>query len=306
MKTLHILNGDSTLEMFNLGSIEGECLVWREILCNGPVSHAIGNDEFWEERANFMNLEFEVDIETYRSKTKVEWQKLYETDWEEIVLWFEYDMFCQWNMMALLSFFHSQPLSKISLVCVGDELGTERKVGLAEIPLEMFDSLWKSRYVLTTSELQYAYSFWSFYTKGDLDGFFEHISEIPGVFKYLGTAVEHFFCLFPNKQGGLSQIDFRILEWIKSGVRNENQLVGKLLRENWDYGFGDLQYFKIIRRLNELIEVNDEILKLSVHGNAVVDRKMRYDGDLYKDNYLGGFERSKFEYDPDIQKIIPK
>ena len=36
-KTLHILNGDSTAESFAKSSLEGDVLIWREMLCEGSL-----------------------------------------------------------------------------------------------------------------------------------------------------------------------------------------------------------------------------------------------------------------------------
>jgi hypothetical protein len=35
---LHVLNGDATLNVFERTSFEGDIMVWREVLSEGPVS----------------------------------------------------------------------------------------------------------------------------------------------------------------------------------------------------------------------------------------------------------------------------
>lgn len=50
MGKLHILNGDATAEIFKQTAIDGDILVWREILGEGPVSE----DRLFELRAHWM------------------------------------------------------------------------------------------------------------------------------------------------------------------------------------------------------------------------------------------------------------
>ena len=46
---MHIVNGDSTREILEQSGIEGEIVVWRELLSDGPVSEPVFSDEFWQE-----------------------------------------------------------------------------------------------------------------------------------------------------------------------------------------------------------------------------------------------------------------
>ena len=41
---LHILNGDSTAQIMEKSSLEGDVIVWREMLCDGPLQKDVGSD----------------------------------------------------------------------------------------------------------------------------------------------------------------------------------------------------------------------------------------------------------------------
>lgn len=96
---IHVLPGDAQAGTFNETGIEGEVVVCRECLIEGPVTSA-DMDEFWRSRAEFLS----VDFETYAGKTIAEFEKLKNlAPGDEVNLWFEYELFCQANMWFCLS-----------------------------------------------------------------------------------------------------------------------------------------------------------------------------------------------------------
>jgi hypothetical protein len=45
---LHILNGDATLSSFEQTGLDGDIMVWREVLSEGPVEENIASGTFWK------------------------------------------------------------------------------------------------------------------------------------------------------------------------------------------------------------------------------------------------------------------
>ena len=76
MKTLHILNGDATLFVFNQTTIAGDILVWREILSDGPVS----KKNLWELRSDWIFKKFGETPANYQQKVIKEAEKLTHLD----------------------------------------------------------------------------------------------------------------------------------------------------------------------------------------------------------------------------------
>ena len=103
--TLHILNGDSTLAKFKQTELTGDTYVWHEILCQGPVQEDITTESFWRARSNFMSSYVDITEDSFQEKVILPFQQLEETldSYQEIVLWFEYDLFCHINMIAAIS-----------------------------------------------------------------------------------------------------------------------------------------------------------------------------------------------------------
>ncbi|AZA74697.1 DUF1835 domain-containing protein [Chryseobacterium indoltheticum] len=90
MSTFHILNGDCLAEKFPK-NMEGEIIIWREALIDGPVS----DNNFFENRKKFIteNHDSESDYEELVVKEFQRIQNIPEDS--SVFFWFEDDLFCQ-------------------------------------------------------------------------------------------------------------------------------------------------------------------------------------------------------------------
>ena len=99
---LHITNGTHLTNTISQLGIKGEKLTWQEMLCEGPTSEMIDSEEFMNLRKSFFNEFYDVDLDIELIKNELD--KLNHTEnYSEIVLWFEYDLFCHINMVAVIS-----------------------------------------------------------------------------------------------------------------------------------------------------------------------------------------------------------
>ncbi len=102
MKQSHILNGDALRERFPK-TIEGELIVFRECLVDGPVKSK-SSEDFWALRSEFLFNNYRVPIEEYMSQSVPELEKIKQIkEGAEINLWFEDDLFCQVNLWFVLN-----------------------------------------------------------------------------------------------------------------------------------------------------------------------------------------------------------
>ena len=119
---LHVLNGDSTYQSLRPLQLEGRALVWRDATLQGPVPNGLASDADWRERgrwlaahAGIMEREFVEGALTFRRDLASAKQT------EEVVLWFEEDLFCQLPLCYLLT---QMPAgAKWSVICPEDKLG---------------------------------------------------------------------------------------------------------------------------------------------------------------------------------------
>ena len=66
MNILHILNGDSTAQSFEDTGLEGDILVWREVLSEGPLEENITSGSFWRNRQEWIEEGFKETPANYQ------------------------------------------------------------------------------------------------------------------------------------------------------------------------------------------------------------------------------------------------
>ena len=263
---LHVLNGDSTKNKFDNSGIAGDVIVWREVLVQGPLFYQVDSELFWDMRSQFIEKAFDSNLHEYRKKVILEFQKLNKFEGSEIVLWFEYDVFCQINMIALLSHLLRKKAVTISLVCVGDYPGFEKKVGLGEIPTADYPDLFAKRQKLEKTDLVLADKAWMYYCGKEFSKFSQIKSK---KLSYLSDALNASLDLF-RKDQELSIHEIEILKLIATNQFTRNKLVGHLLANDSIFGFGDLQYFHLIDGLEKYFIIKQEILAINGLGREMI------------------------------------
>ncbi len=91
-RILHILNGDSLKPSFEQLTLEGDVLIWREMLCEGPINGPIGETPFIETRSSFLSSFYEIPPNEYKEKFVDCINNFGDLkSYKEVNLWFEYD-----------------------------------------------------------------------------------------------------------------------------------------------------------------------------------------------------------------------
>ena len=124
--TLHIVNGDHTADILKLTNLKGDIVVWREVLCEGTILKDVGSDEFWQARYAYFENELGVSKLEYFDNTIKEIIQLEDLEgYTDVVLWFEYDLFCQVNLLAACTYLLNSFRTDIAyaLVCAGFDKG---------------------------------------------------------------------------------------------------------------------------------------------------------------------------------------
>lgn len=98
LKQYHILNGDCLFKIFPK-NLQGEIIIWREALIDGPVSR----DNFFQDRERFISENYSAEG-NYSEMVLKEFEKISNiSENEKVFLWFEEDAFCQVNLWFLLA-----------------------------------------------------------------------------------------------------------------------------------------------------------------------------------------------------------
>jgi hypothetical protein len=275
-KSIHVVNGDATAEIFRLSELEGEVLVWREMLCDGPIVEEVGSDDFWMNRYHYFK-KLEIERLEYFDASISEIIKLEDVEGvDEVILWFEFDVFCQFNLMAVCSYLLKSFRKDVtySLVCTGYEKDKDRLQYLSDYLPKEFPKLFNRRVKITKNNLEFADQVWKVLVrnqKEELKNYnFKHAK-----FRYLQKAIEQHLKRFPLKNG-LNEIENKILKIINENSCSKREIIKELLiwqNTKTVYGFGDLQYINYLKNLDEYFKIEDEKYRL----NEVGLKKINYE-----------------------------
>tara|TARA_R110002073_G_scaffold279026_1_gene442856 strand:- start:95907 stop:96746 length:840 start_codon:yes stop_codon:yes gene_type:complete len=274
--TLHILNGDSTTNGIEKGGIGGDTIIWREMLVEGPLHQDIGSDAFWLQRYSFFENEFGVSKIDYYDKTIKELVRIEDlSDYNEVVLWFEFDLFCQINLIALCTYLLQSYRKDINyyLVCTGKVKGEKQLRSLADYASNEYPELFENRIKLSRHNLLYAQQCWNVYVANNQEELAQFNFNKSAKFKYLKPAIDQHLKRFAQKNE-LNQIDTKIVEIIHDGIGEERAIVKELLRwqqEETVYGFGDLQYFKYLENMKTYYTIKNENYSLNALGRTIIN-----------------------------------
>lgn len=318
---LHIHNGDASADVAKQSSIPGEHFAWREALIDGPAPVTANEEEWRRVRARHLSDAYGVEPAECERESIAQEQKLASfADYEEVVLWFEHDLFCQVHLMYLLNWFANRDLgkTKLSLICIGSFPGRENFRGLGELSAQELGSLFPARQPVTREQLDLARRAWDAYRSIDPRDLETLLQKDTSALPFLGPALQGHLRRFPSTANGLGRIENRVLQLVESGLNNFRDLFRRFGEVEPVYGLGDTQFWVTLRRLADanqpLLRISgnvpspDTTIELTDLGRAV----LRGDGDFVLlngiEHWLGGVylsdERNLWRWDDDSEAIV--
>ena len=318
---LHIHNGDASADLARQSSVPGEHFAWREALIDGPAPVAADGQEWSRVRTQHLCEAYGGErAECERELIAQEAKLASFTDYEEVVLWFEHDLFCQVHLVYLLNWFANREpgKTKLSLICIGSFPGKENFRGLGELSEEELGSLFPSRQPVTREELDLAPRAWDAYRSTDPRDLEILLQTDTSALPFLGPALQGHLRRFPSTANGLGRIENRGLQLVNSGLNNFVDLFRRFGEVEPVYGLGDAQFWHSLRQLADanqpLLRISgdrpsaDTKIEITDLGQAV----LRGEGDFVLLNgierWLGGVylsdQRNLWRWDEKSEKIV--
>lgn len=304
---LHITNGDSFTQRLNTLNIEGDIITWREMLCEGKTLPNVGSESFWKARYEFLHKNYKVSKSWFIEKTLKEYRSLCNhKQQDQIVLWFEYDLFCQVNMLAVISWLlANRKYAQISLVCSGKEDESDKMYALNELTDEQLLGLYKKKKELTQDDIEYADYVWQLYCSNNPIRL-ENLTDFEDYqFDYLGNAVKSHLQRFPSIANGLNNMETNILSIAANRKpASKKELLTSILQNQDNLGFGDTQYERAITRLKPLFTAFNPV-RLTKKGKEILQEQTSYYSCI-RDNdvYLGGALKYNYLFNTQTSKIL--
>jgi hypothetical protein len=249
---LHIYNGDSTAGTARAAQIPGEHVSWREALVCGPAPADLPEQEFIEVRAQHLAAAYNAPVEKCRAELRAMHDALATyPEHEEVVLWFEHDLFCQVQLIYLLQWFAARELgdTKLSLVCVNKFPGIQPFHGLGQLNQEQLQSLFPSRTEIAGPQLELATRAWAAYSASDARSLISLLRTDMSALPFLQDALRKHLERFPSTRNGLGRVENTALALVPAGHNRFRSLFPAFARRESAYGFGDAQVYLSIETM---------------------------------------------------------
>jgi hypothetical protein len=220
MRFLHVANGTCTTSIIREAGIPGLRSQWADVLYEGPVPGGLTDEELVAVRERFLvgpdaNLEDEHENSLRTWRAAIDRHESY----DELILWFEHDLFDQLNLIQLLTWIRGGvPAAKtVSLVCIGSFPGRPAFKGLGELAPDELASLVETRRPVSEAQYALAARAWNAFRAADPEGLDRLWRSDLQALPFLSAALRRFLEEYPWTGDGLSRSERRLLELADPG-----------------------------------------------------------------------------------------
>jgi hypothetical protein len=227
---LHVANGTSTTGTIEAAGIPGERSIWADPLYEGPVPGGIDDDELLRVRRRFHAGPAGSDWAAWTGNDPTldprndmrQWRAVVERheSYDELILWFEHDLFDQLNLIHLLSWIRGgvPPGKPVSLICVGAFPGRPGFKGLGELTPGELAPLAETRQRVGDDQFELAERAWRAFRESTPEALDALWRTDTAALPYLAAAIARFLQEYPWTSDGLSRTERRLLELSDGGI----------------------------------------------------------------------------------------
>lgn len=248
---VHIRCGSDLKRALEIAGFSGRFIEFSDPLCMGPVSYEYNPDQ----RSRFLHKAFGRELGKSKAKLLNEVNSAFKDlksaieSESNIALWFEHDSYDQFILCFILSeLLNANKTEKVFLISINQFPGSEKFVGLGQLPPEAFRLLWSTKKELTLEQLRAGDHYWQSYTTDPLESFkslVEHIHHSPLPYFQMAARRHLADYLVPKDEIPLTQ-KF-IIEIISSGPLSAGKIFGTLIREKEPLPWlGDIMYWYLM------------------------------------------------------------
>lgn len=302
--SLHITNGQDLTDFLTELGFEGTMLTWQEMLCEGPTPEIIDSDEFYRVRKDFLLKFYDIEVneEEFRSEISI---LNHPENFSEIILWFEYDLFCHVNLFAVISLIQQKNITlPLYLVCSGRVEGEKDLKGLSELKPAQLQKHYANKIKLSEEDIDLMKSLWKTYCGQD-HNLFKPLIVSKSSFLYLSNCLKAHLQRFPDSKTGLAGLELNILTIVKDyGIKSRQHLLGYALNYQGYYGYGDTQFIRIIDKLSRFFKEDQNGLTLNRNGHEAILGHHNFAFELKSDMIFGGVKKYDFQFSISENKLI--
>jgi hypothetical protein len=221
---LHVTNGTAIVPLMREAGITGPIIPWDDVLHEGPVPIGLNSVALRERRAEFLascgwgpleqirrSLETRdrtLDAATGRGEEVPRTDGHFDRA-DEIVLWFEHDLFDQLQLIQILHRLPMDGLPRVTAVPADDYLG--------RLPADSYQAMFAARREVSSAARLAARDAWTAFRSPDpraLMDVLPRVGDLPHLEAALGRHLEQ----FPSTFNGLSRTERQAVEVVSAGT----------------------------------------------------------------------------------------
>ncbi len=274
---LHVTNGHCAAALIARAGLPGRTSIWADPLNEGPVPGHVSDAGLLQIRAAFLardqNRVGEVAADLQRWRDAIDRDDAY----DELVLWFEHDLFDQLCLVQLLSILSTRPrLRPVTLINIGSFPGRHTFKGLGELDAADMAALFPARAPVTPERLALATRAWDAYRSADPRAIETLLADGTSALPFLAQALLRHLEEFPSASDGLSRTERRLLQLALDGPVQLDAVLAKMHEGETAYYVTDTGLFDRATVLSRceppLVEVSDtQRVTLTASGRAVLN-----------------------------------
>lgn len=251
---LHLRCGSDIRGALRDAGFRGSFAEFSDPFCQGPARD-IPLEDFIEERAQFIAGAYQRPLDAVRSGLGAAYATLSPerlAAHEEIVLWFEHDVYDQLILAYVLRALGDAALvhTRVSLICVDRVPGVGAFMGLGQLAPEVIRLLWHARTPVLAAHHALGRAVWRAITRPSPEAL--HASVRGGTLPVapMAAALARHLRELPSTRHGLSLTEQHTLELLSEGRCSAHALFGRLHHEREAAPFlGDLMYWHVLEEL---------------------------------------------------------
>jgi hypothetical protein len=265
---LHLTNGESV--SIPQTGLPGQVVCWNDILHDGPVPRGLPLHELSRLRERFIAGFFAVplsEISFLQRDAAITGFR----DHQEIVLWFEHDLYDQLQLIQILDWFSRQDPgpTRISLISADSYLGP--------MPPEQLVRLFETRHTITAGEYKTAQLAWAAFCSPEPTELVDLLGTDTSALPFLNRALLRHLQQFPGLRDGISRAERQILELVESGVHEFRELFPASQRLEESVWMGDSTFSQYLNGLTSgrqpLLHLRDGSFEITPFGRLVLAAK---------------------------------
>ena len=235
---LHVANGHSTTTTIAAAGLPGDTSIWADPLYEGPVPGGISDDALIDVRARAITASTDVSPEAFASALR-DWRARIadRASYDELVLWFEHDLFDQLNLIQLLTWIrdHLPESTPVSLICIGSFPGRPSFKGLGELTPQELAPLFDRRQPVTGAHYTLAARAWHAFRLPTPEVLAAFRASDTAALPFLAAAVHRFLEEYPWMRDGLSRTERQLLTLAADGGHALLSLFPRMARDESAY-----------------------------------------------------------------------